>query len=793
VEHGRDKSGTTSPPFEGAPPAQSTPPPPPAGGDAPTWRPPPAPDRPREPGIHEGVPAGLPEETDADSPFEDVARSEPDSYEVEPAEQAPFGAETEEEPPAYEIGADTEASAPEPAYDSGADREPGPPEPAHEIGGDPEPSVPEPAYEIGEDPVSSATEAGYEITGDTDPPEPAYEIGDDHVEPPADYAEPTADYAPPEEELAGPVQSNGSNGSQPNGSQPSGTLGLTPPSRRGGSGRFITDHIVELGFATAEQVEEAIERGRTTGVPPEQALLDAKVINPDQLARATAERFGLDHLDLSAFEIDLGAVNLIPLHAAKRFEAVPVAFVDPGTVLVAMTDPTNVRAVDDIGIMTSMDVRPAVAAPEDIASVMARISKLDTAVADAIEEGEDEYEETPVVQEGEAPADAPVVKLVNGIIAQGVEEGASDIHFEPQGREIRVRYRVDGMLHDVTTIPRRMVAGVTSRLKIMGNLDIAEKRLPQDGRISVTVENHPIDIRVASLPAVMGEKIVLRLLDKDKSLITLDQLGMQPSALEAFSKSFRRAYGATLVTGPTGSGKTTSLYAALNLINTPEKNIITIEDPAEYQIRGITQVQVNVRTGLTFAAGLRSIVRADPDVIMIGEIRDRETAQIAVESALTGHLVLSTLHTNDAPSAMTRLTEMGIEPFLTASAIDCIVSQRLARLLCSSCKEPVTLTVDQLRQSDFDVDQDIEGFEARGCPRCSNSGYKGRIGLYEAMLVTDEIRTLVIERAPADAIRSVAVDQGMLQLAGDGLQKVRSGHTTIEEIARVTGSAISAD
>jgi type IV pilus assembly protein PilB len=427
---------------------------------------------------------------------------------------------------------------------------------------------------------------------------------------------------------------------------------------------------------------------------------------------------------------------------------------------------------------------------------MARISKLDTAVAEAIEEGEEEAGETATIettQPAESTENAPVVKLVNGILAQAVEEKASDVHFEPQGKEIRVRYRVDGMLHDVTTIPRRMVAGVISRLKIMGNLDIAEKRLPQDGRISVIVEKAPIDIRVASLPAVNGEKVVLRLLDKEKALITLDQLGMQPSALESFSKSFRRAYGATLVTGPTGSGKTTSLYAALNVINTPEKNIITIEDPAEYQIRGITQVQVNVKTGLTFAAGLRSIVRADPDVIMIGEIRDRETAQIAVESALTGHLVLSTLHTNDAPSAMTRLTEMGIEPFLSASAIDCVVSQRLARLLCSNCKEPVTLTVEQLGNSDFEVDGDIQAYEARGCQRCANSGYKGRIGLYEAMLVTDEIRALVIERAPADSIRAVAAEQGMVQLAEDGLDKVRNGLTTIEEIARVTGSAISAD
>jgi type IV pilus assembly protein PilB len=727
-----------------APPAQEEP----RSEDAPTWRPPPpSPDR-REPGIQEPAPEqALPEEPFTEQPLAEQPLPQP--------------------PPEVPLA---EQLLSEPAGQ-------GPTEiPKDEVLPD-DPQV---------EPVSSYEESEEQPSSYDDPEEPqgTYEIRlEDAIQVPLPEPDQKPDAVP---EPNVPAESNGA-------AQTNGIIGLTPPSRRGGSGRFITDHIVELGFSTAEQVDAAIEQGRNSGVAPEQVLLEGGVINPDQLARATAERFGLDHLDLSEFEIDLGAVNLIPTQAARRFEAVPVSFVNEGTVLVAMTDPTNVRAVDDISIMTGLDVRPAVAAPEDVAAVMARISKLDTAVADAIEQGVDELEETPLIQEGEAPADAPVVKLVNGIVAQAVDEGASDIHFEPQGREIRVRYRVDGMLHDVTTIPRRMVAGVTSRLKIMGNLDIAEKRLPQDGRISVTVENHPIDIRVASLPAVNGEKIVLRLLDKDKSLITLDQLGMQPSALAAFSKSFRRSYGATLVTGPTGSGKTTSLYAAVNIINTVEKNIITIEDPAEYQIRGITQVQVNVKTGLTFAAGLRSIVRSDPDVIMIGEIRDRETAQIAVESALTGHLVLSTLHTNDAPSAMTRLTEMGIEPFLSASAIDCVVSQRLARLLCTSCKEPVTLTVEQLRQSDFEVDHDIEAFEARGCPRCSHSGYKGRIGLYEAMLVTDEIRSLVIERAPADAIRAVAVEQGMVQLADDGLYKVETGHTTIEEIARVTGSAISAD
>jgi type IV pilus assembly protein PilB len=576
----------------------------------------------------------------------------------------------------------------------------------------------------------------------------------------------------------------------------SGVKGLTPPSRRGGSGRFITDHIVELGYATRERVDMAIQNARTRGLPPERVLLEAEEIDANQLARATAERFGLDHLDLSRFEVDISAVNLVPPQAAKRFDAVPVAFIGDNAVLVAMTDPTNVRAVDDISIITGRDVRPAVASAEDVAAVMARMSKLGAAVADAIEEGEEEAEEAragEVSDIRESADNAPVVKLVNGVIAQAVEERASDLHFEPQGREIRVRFRVDGMLHDATTIPRNMVAGVVSRLKIMGGLDIAERRRPQDGRISLMVEGHPIDVRVASLPAVHGEKMVLRLLDKEKALITLDKLGMQEGTLRAFSKSFHRSYGATLVTGPTGSGKTTSLYAALNVINTPEKNIITIEDPVEYQLPGMTQVQVNVKSGLTFAQGLRAIVRSDPDVIMVGEIRDRETAQIAVESALTGHLVLSTMHTNDAPTAMTRLTEMQIEPFLTASAVDCVVSQRLVRMLCTSCKQRIVIPAEQLERSIPDVGGDLEAYEATGCTRCANSGYKGRMGLYEAMLVTDEIRSLVISRASADEIRAVALSQGMQPIQLDGLDKMRRGITTIEEVARVTGSALSAE
>ena len=568
--------------------------------------------------------------------------------------------------------------------------------------------------------------------------------------------------------------------------------GLTPPSRRGGSGRFITDHIIELGHAPRERVEAAIAEARNSGRTPEQVLLAEEVITTDQLARATSERFGLDHLDLTAFDIDLGAVNLIPTQAAKRYGAIPVAFVGEDTLMVAMSDPTNVRAVDDISIMTGLDVRPAVASAEDIEAALHSASRLDASIAEAIDEEEEGAADLGEVTEiRESAGDAPVIKLVNGVIAKGVEEGSSDIHFEPEGKDMRVRYRVDGVLHDATTVPRRMVAGVTSRLKIMASLDIAEKRLPQDGRVGLTVGGHPIDIRMASLPSVKGEKIVLRILDKEQARIGLDKLGMQDDTLERFRNGFTRSYGATFVTGPTGSGKTTSLYSALNVINKPEMNIITIEDPVEYQIPGLTQVQVNLKAGLTFASGLRSMVRSDPDVIMVGEIRDKETAQIAIESALTGHLVLSTLHTNDAPTAISRLTEMGIAPFLTASALDVVISQRLARVLCTHCKERVVLKAGTLTQ--YRIDTDLEAYKPAGCKRCGYSGYKGRVGIYEAMVMSEEIRELTIEKASADQIRRIAVDQGMRPLQKDGIDKVRMGITSIQEIARVTGSALPAD
>jgi type IV pilus assembly protein PilB len=559
--------------------------------------------------------------------------------------------------------------------------------------------------------------------------------------------------------------------------------GLTPPQPRGGS-RFITDVIVEMGFLARERVDPVVERAKIEGRPPEQVLLESGAITGDQLARATAQRFGLCHVDLTLFKTDLGALNVIPAQMARRLGAAPIGYDDRDQLLVAMSDPSNVLALDDLKLRTGREVQPVVASPDDINGLIGRMSRLDEAVAEAVQEGEEELADVTEIRE--SAEDGPVIKLVNSIIAQAVEEGASDIHFEPEGREMRVRFRVDGVLRETTTIPKRMTAGVVSRVKIMASLDIAEKRVPQDGRVSLTVEGHAIDTRIVTMPRVDGEGIVMRILDKTQALIGLDSLGMSRSSEDLFEDAFRRAYGAVLVTGPTGSGKSTTLYAALNEINEPGRNIITIEDPVEYQLAGINQLQVNLKAGLTFAGGLRAMLRADPDVIMVGEIRDAETAKIAIESALTGHLVLSTLHTNDAPSAITRLTEMGIEPFLSASAIVAVVAQRLVRQLCTYCKRRTMLSVSSLEKAGFNVAFDLEAYEPGGCGRCGGSGYKGRTGLYEVMALSDDIRDLTIERASADDIRKVAASQGMRTLRVDGFEKVKNGITSIAEVARVT-------
>jgi type IV pilus assembly protein PilB len=567
--------------------------------------------------------------------------------------------------------------------------------------------------------------------------------------------------------------------------------GITKPSRRGSSPRFLTDVIVDMGLASRGQVEDALETSRISGTTPERVLLESAVITHDGLARALAERYGLDHLDLGVFAVDMSAANLVSTAIAKRYKAVPVAFADKRTLLVAMADPSNVLAVDDIAIMTGYEIRVAVAPPEDITALVSRLDRLEDAVGDSVERAEDAEEDEggEVVALHDTSEDAPVTRLVNQIVAQAVERGASDVHLAPEGRELRVRFRIDGVLQDVATVPRKLAAGVISRIKIIAELNIAERRLPQDGRVGLVVDGRHIDLRVVTMPSVHGEGAVMRVLDKESVVVELDKLGMADEERERFEHAFRETHGAVLVTGPTGSGKSTTLYAALQMLNTPEKNIITVEDPVEYEMAGLTQVQVSAKVGLTFAAGLRAMVRADPDVIMVGEIRDRETAQIAVESALTGHLVLSTLHTNDAPSAITRLIEMGVEPFLVASSLSCVVAQRLARMLCPSCKRRTIIPAKVLQENGYKARVELEAYEPVGCRRCGGSGYRGRVGLYEVMDMTPEVQAMALERRPAEAIRDVAVQQGMRRLRDDGLEKVKQGRTSVAEIARVIGSS----
>ena len=567
--------------------------------------------------------------------------------------------------------------------------------------------------------------------------------------------------------------------------------GITKPRLPGGPARFLTDVIVDLGLVDRERVSAAIDEARRTGKMPEEVLIEQGALTSDGLARAVAERHGLDHLDLGIFRPDMAAANLISIPAAKRYEAVPVAFVDDRTLLVAMADPANVLAVDDIALLTGKEIRPAVTSREDILNLISRLTHLDDVVAEDLFDDRDEGP-AEIVDLRESAEDAPIIRLVNQIVAQAVEQGASDVHLEPTGNELRVRFRIDGVLVESAQVQRRMMSGVISRVKIMSDLDISERRVPQDGRVGLTIDGHHIDLRVVTLPTVHGESVVMRILDKSNVVMELHKLGMAAQERERFERAFHQAYGAVLVTGPTGSGKSTTLYAALGNLNTVQKNIITIEDPVEYQLDGITQVQVNPKTGLHFHTGLRSMMRADPDIIMVGEIRDRETAQIAIESALTGHLVLSTLHTNDAASAITRLVDMGIEPFLVASAIDCVVAQRLARKLCQHCKERRIITSEVLRANGIRSQFDMEAYHATGCARCNHCGYKGRIGLYEVMVVSEEIRKLALARAPAPEIADVAVRQGMRLMRDDGLEKVRHGLTSIEEVTRVTATGAAA-
>jgi type IV pilus assembly protein PilB len=546
--------------------------------------------------------------------------------------------------------------------------------------------------------------------------------------------------------------------------------------------------VVELGFASAGAVEAAVKHARETGQLTGHVLIEDGVLTADQLARVLAERFGLDRVDLNAFKVDPAAAQAAGPGFSRRYDAVPIAFDEDGTMLVALADPTNLLALDDLAMLTGRQARPVVVSYEDI-----RRLKLQLAPDLPVEE-EDDLElvdtsiETDVTQLHHDAADGPVVGLVHSILSRAIRRGASDIHFDPGTEDMVVRFRIDGEVMTEVTVPRRMSAGVVSRMKIMANLDIAERRVPQDGRSVVSIEGHEVDLRVVSLPVVHGEAVVVRILDPSTAPTSPSDLGMSAPEHDALQAALSRAHGGILVTGPTGSGKSTTLYGALAHLNTGGDTIITIEDPVEYRVQGIKQMHVNPKAGITFANGLRSIMRADPDIIMIGEIRDNETAQIAVEAALTGHLVLSTLHTRDAPTAVTRLLEMGIEPFLLSSAIDCVVAQRLARRLCDDCKQATETPAAVMRDHGFDVSGDVTTYEPVGCSRCNDIGYRGRVAIFEVMTLDEEIRGLVLNRASADVIADAATRKGMRRLRDDGLEKIVAGITSPAEVARVTNA-----
>jgi type IV pilus assembly protein PilB len=549
----------------------------------------------------------------------------------------------------------------------------------------------------------------------------------------------------------------------------------------------LGDILLEGGLVSPTQLEAAYEEQQRVGRALGRVLIEQGVLTESQLVAALATQIGLRFVDLSDFAVDGSAVGRVPGTVCRRHSAMPIGFED-SKLLVAMADPANVFAIDDIRSLTGMDVKPVVATRADITAAIDRYYRADSDLDDisAVLDAQEEEDELSKVKE--IVEDAPIVKYVNLLITQAIQDRASDIHLEPTEHDLRVRFRIDGVLHEVMRSPKAIQSGVISRLKIMADINIAERRIPQDGRLSVNANGRKIDLRVATLPTVWGEKVVMRILDNSTARLDLTDLGFSEDNYERYSRSFTKPYGMILVTGPTGSGKSTTLYATLNIVSRPEVNVITVEDPVEYRLPGINQVQTNNKAGLTFASALRSILRSDPDIVLIGEIRDHETGQIAVEAALTGHLVLSTLHTNDAPSAVSRLTEMGIEPFLVGSALDAVLAQRLARRLCSKCKEPYTPTAESLVASRFPWEDGKplpELFRPVGCTNCSKTGYKGRLALHEVMLISEEIERLAVEKASATTIEHVAREQGMKTLREDGLAKVLAGVTSLDEILRV--------
>jgi type IV pilus assembly protein PilB len=559
----------------------------------------------------------------------------------------------------------------------------------------------------------------------------------------------------------------------------------------------VAELVSELLEATALIPRDrlALIRGNAGRGSLAQALLDSGTVGADDLARSLARRHHLPLVDLDDVSISPSAIEQVPLHVLERVVALPYAYED-GRLKIALADPANVHGVDELRLAAGQPLDLGVASRDQIAGQLNMLLRASEANARSAIEFADvevvEEEDGDDLEADDGISDAPLVRLVNSIIFQAAEDGASDVHFEPQEDALVVRERIDGVLQELNRIPKRMAAGVTTRLKVLAKLDIAERRKPQDGRISLSAAaaGRLLDIRVATLPTVEGESVVMRLLDKSRKPPTLEELGLADDMREQFERIVARPTGSLLVTGPTGSGKSTTLFAALSQINRPEINIITVEDPVEYRLRGVNQVQINNRAGLTFAAALRSILRSDPDVVMVGEIRDGETAKISIEAALTGHFVLSTLHTNDAPGALTRLTEMGVEPFLTGAAISGVLAQRLARKLCTHCCELYQPSVDELLRARVspDVAAASDGmvfYRKVGCPRCGHTGYRGRVGVFQLLEMTESLERLAARGATREELERTAGEEGMRTLWDDGLRKVAMGLTSIEELARV--------
>ncbi len=556
--------------------------------------------------------------------------------------------------------------------------------------------------------------------------------------------------------------------------------------------KMLGEMLIAEGLISREQLERALAEQKLHGGRIGTILRGLAFVTEEDIIKVLGKQMGIQPVVLSSIIIDPDVVKLIPETSARRHQVIPL-FKKDKVLTLAMVDPLNVFAIDDLRRQTGFEIQPVVSSESEVLKSIDRFysatATMEEAAKEADVQGYGVMPDEQVIDLQRIGDDTPMIKLVNTMIAQAVREGASDVHVEPDAEVLRIRYRVDGMLREVMTPPRNLQAGVVSRLKIMADLDIAEKRVPQDGRIQMKVGEKDVDIRLSTLPTIFGEKVVMRILDKGNVLLGLEELGFSAEILKSFERMIRRPYGLLLVTGPTGSGKTTTLYAALNRISSIERNVITIEDPVEYQLKYINQVQVNAKTGVTFANGLRAILRQDPDVVMVGEIRDTETASIAIQAALTGHLVFSTLHTNDAPGAVARLVDMGAEPFLVSSSLIGVVAQRLVRKICLHCKEGYRPPPDLVKSLGLDrssIGQNIEFFKGTGCRQCRNTGYSGRIGIYELLGIDEGIRDLIVTRAPSNVIRNRALQSGFVRLRPHGLQSALKGLTTLEEVLRVT-------